>query len=501
MHLRHLLLQNCKLMRRLGVPFVRADGSPRLWTVFVGENGTCKTTLLRAIAIAVSGTAFANHLVADPPSYLDLRGMRTSATLEASIGFAARFHETRKYPKVANKRSSPPEIVARVEIGETSVRHRANYGHWDSRDAAIGAPEAAIKAVAAKFAAEAAVAAVETALAAAMNDAAKAADWATRAAKAAAAAEAAAATPVPTPIDDARDLDLPLWFAAGYGVGRILNASQPLIEGGVPKRDRLKSLFDPRHLPLGIAFADRLAAAFGEGRARAFSQCLSSALVERMKVPGLSNLELRDRSDGSHPTSPLESHQFAMNVGGRELKLPAVWLSQGYQAVISLVADIIGNVWLEAGAEIALEDMEGIVLVDELDLHLHPTWQTTMVAGLKATFPRMQFIVTTHSPLVLAGCRADEVWMLEQDEATGDVTARPNATEPMLLTGSELNRDFFGVERVSRLSEELRRYVELASNPYRSDAEEREVMTLLPKLRDVFRSESIYEPTARKTAS
>ncbi|HET7500861.1 MAG TPA: AAA family ATPase, partial [Kofleriaceae bacterium] len=63
--------------------------------------------------------------------------------------------------------------------------------------------------------------------------------------------------------------------------------------------------------------------------------------------------------------------------------------------------------------------MEGIVLVDELDLHLHPTWQTEIVAGLKATFPRMQFIVTTHSPLVLAGCRADEVWRLKQDEASG----------------------------------------------------------------------------------
>ena len=46
--------------------------------------------------------------------------------------------------------------------------------------------------------------------------------------------------------------------------------------------------------------------------------------------------------------------------------------------MISLVADIIGNVWLEAGEP-----------VDEIDLHLHPTWKTEIVTGLKATFPRM----------------------------------------------------------------------------------------------------------------
>jgi hypothetical protein len=140
------------------------------------------------------------------------------------------------------------------------------------------------------------------------------------------------------------------------------------------------------------------------------------------------------------------------------------------------------------------------VLVDELDLHLHPTWQTEIVAGLKATFPRMQFIVTTHSPLVLAGCRADEVWRLEQDEASGDITARSGEVSPMLLTGSELNRQFFGVDRASPLSESLRRYLELASDPYRSDADDALVRKLLQELR----AQEItieYEPVARKTAS
>ena len=436
-------------MRRLEVPFVRADGTPRLWTVFVGENGTCKTTLLRTIAMAAAGTAFANNLVSEPSAYIDLRRQSgqaapatpaTPAMIDIDFGFSALFHEDRTYPGKTTAGALLPRISSKVEIGTTSVKCRASYSPWDP-----GAPG--------------------------------------------------------NPIDEAREADLFLWFVAGYGVGRILSVPQSLTEGAVPKRDRMKSLFDARHLPLGTAFSDRLGTMFGDNRARAFAKCLKEALIEHMHTPRLGNIELRGQGGANSQINLIESHRFAMKVGGEELKLPAVWLSQGYQAVISLVADIIGNVWLEAGEEIALEDMEGIVLVDELDLHLHPTWQTNVVAGLKATFPRMQFIVTTHSPLVLAGCRADEVWMLEQDEQSGDVTARPSATEPMLLTGSELNRDFFGVERASRWSEELRRYVELASNPYRSDAEEREAMSLLQKLRGVLGAESIYEPTARKTAS
>jgi predicted ATP-dependent endonuclease of OLD family len=239
---------------------------------------------------------------------------------------------------------------------------------------------------------------------------------------------------------------------------------------------------------------------FGEERARAFARCLREALVAHLHTPHLDHIELRGQGGANSQINLIESHRFAMTIGDSILKLPAVWLSQGYQAVISLVADIIGNVWLESGREISLSEMEGIVLVDELDLHLHPTWQTTIVAGLKACFPRMQFIVTTHSPLVLAGCRADEVWMLERDVQTGDVTARSSFTEPMLLTGSELNRDFFGVERSSQLNEEMRRYVELASNPFRSDAEDGEAMTLLTQLRRILGDEVVSEPTARKTA-
>lgn len=435
MFLRQLSVKNCKLMRELEVSFVREDGSPRLWTVFVGENGTCKTTLLRAIALTTAGMAFANNLVSDPRSYIDLRSGHVAA-ISADLSFFGNSfsHLSRKYPLLES--SSPPSIRSFVYVVPNGVK-----------------------------------------------------------------GDSVCVPPVESPVDpveEARSGDLAHWFVAGYGVGRILSAPQSITEGSVPKRDRMKSLFDARHLPLGTAFSDRLATMFGEDRARAFARCLRTALVDHMQTPRLGHVELRGHGGANSQINLIESHRFAMSVGSEELKLPAVWLSQGYQSVISLVADIIGNVWLENGEEVPLEEMEGIVLVDELDLHLHPTWQTTIVKGLKAAFPRMQFIVTTHSPLVLAGCRADEVWRLSQDPATGDITAQPGTVEPMLLTGSELNRDFFGIERVSQLNEEMRRYLELASNPYRSDAEDHEANELLQKLRAFLGAVAIYDPAPRK---
>ena len=79
-------------------------------------------------------------------------------------------------------------------------------------------------------------------------------------------------------------------------------------------------------------------------------------------------------------------------------------LSDGYHVFIALVADIARRaVMLNEfdGAE-APARVEGTVLIDELDLHLHPRWQRVALAGLRRAFPRLQLIVTTHSPQILS---------------------------------------------------------------------------------------------------
>ena len=84
----------------------------------------------------------------------------------------------------------------------------------------------------------------------------------------------------------------------------------------------------------------------------------------------------------------------------------ATWsqLSDGYHVFIALVADIARRAVMlnEFDGVDAPKRVEGVVLIDEIDLHLHPRWQRVALPRLRKVFPRLQFVVTTHSPQVLS---------------------------------------------------------------------------------------------------
>ena len=77
-------------------------------------------------------------------------------------------------------------------------------------------------------------------------------------------------------------------------------------------------------------------------------------------------------------------------------------LSDGEKNLILLVSDIARRLAIANPNTDSALNGNGIVLIDEVELHLHPTWQREVLNGLQKTFPNVQFIVTTHSPLVLA---------------------------------------------------------------------------------------------------
>ena len=90
-----------------------------------------------------------------------------------------------------------------------------------------------------------------------------------------------------------------------------------------------------------------------------------------------------------------------MPEGKRELRIEQ--LSDGFKIITAMVADIASRM-AEANPEVENPLlMSGIVLIDEIDLHLHPKWQRKILRQLRNTFPNVQFIVTTHSPIVLLG--------------------------------------------------------------------------------------------------
>ena len=88
---------------------------------------------------------------------------------------------------------------------------------------------------------------------------------------------------------------------------------------------------------------------------------------------------MRGRGGVKSAKQLVESHRFEFQSGSEHIRVPATWLSQGYQATISWVADLVGQMFWDADEEVDLSEMEGLVLIDELDLHLHPLWQVGLV--------------------------------------------------------------------------------------------------------------------------
>jgi hypothetical protein len=95
--------------------------------------------------------------------------------------------------------------------------------------------------------------------------------------------------------------------------------------------------------------------------------------------------------------------------------------SQGTLSVLAIVLDIyyfLAALYPERASSPDLCNQSAIVIIDEVDAHLHPAWQQKIVWQLRRTFPNVQFIMTAHSPLVVAGCRAGEVATLRRNVGT-----------------------------------------------------------------------------------
>jgi len=122
--------------------------------------------------------------------------------------------------------------------------------------------------------------------------------------------------------------------------------------------------------------------------------------------------------------------------------VPVEELSDGYRSFLSLIVELIrqlrahygeDGVFSHDGAQVVAG---GVVLIDEVDAHLHPTWQQMIGAKLRRLFPNIQFIVTTHSPLV---CQA------AVDRGSVFKLPRPGTDErPRMLEGVERDRLFYG---------------------------------------------------------
>ena len=91
-----------------------------------------------------------------------------------------------------------------------------------------------------------------------------------------------------------------------------------------------------------------------------------------------------------------------------------------------------------------------ILLIDEIENHLHPTWQRRVIPALLEHFPGLQIFATTHSPFVVAGLKAGQVHLLKRDEE-GRVTASTNTEDIIGWTADEILRTMMGVDEPTDL--------------------------------------------------
>jgi predicted ATP-binding protein involved in virulence len=100
--------------------------------------------------------------------------------------------------------------------------------------------------------------------------------------------------------------------------------------------------------------------------------------------------------------------------------LPFNNLSDGQRALIALLSDIARRMCLlnpHLGTEV-LKETTGIIIIDELDIHLHPAWQRSLVKALRSAFPKIQFIAASHSPQIIGALKPSEVILLSQGESS-----------------------------------------------------------------------------------
>lgn len=132
-------------------------------------------------------------------------------------------------------------------------------------------------------------------------------------------------------------------------------------------------------------------------------------------------------------------------------------LSEGYKSVIIFVCDLIFRLSQSADAGLSINDLKGVVFVDEIDLHLHPKWQRVLIGKLRNVFPGIQFIFTTHSPTMIQGASEDAIiYRVYRDTENGitkvsDPYYRKNLDHLMINT--VLTSPLFGLSN-SRMNED-----------------------------------------------
>ena len=183
--------------------------------------------------------------------------------------------------------------------------------------------------------------------------------------------------------------------------------------------------------------SDNTAALFPDPQLEAVRAAMS------MLMPGYANLSVR--------RSPLR-----MEIEKQGERLTVSQLSDGEKCLLAMVGDLARRLAIANPLRDNPLHGEGIVLIDEIDLHIHPAWQRMVIPRLTETFPNCQFLVSTHSPHVITHVRPENLFLLSVGP---DGLQALSPKESYGKTAERVLEDLMGLEttRPDEINEELKR--------------------------------------------
>jgi len=170
------------------------------------------------------------------------------------------------------------------------------------------------------------------------------------------------------------------------------------------------------------------------------------------KAPGTSSISLdtakKILSDLVDKNVEIEVDSNGVRYIERGTPMKFYQLSEGYKSVITWMCDMVARLSENQPETAKIQDFQGVVLVDEINLHLHPRWEKQIVKKLRGWFPQVQFFFTTHSPVSILGASDDAVFYRVYKEDGFTKISEPYFKENLkdLMANSVLTSPLFGLE-------------------------------------------------------
>ncbi|WP_342316697.1 AAA family ATPase [Lysobacter sp. FW306-1B-D06B] len=193
------------------------------------------------------------------------------------------------------------------------------------------------------------------------------------------------------------------FFLVGYGATRRVEHGRQVdfdarSQTRVTRYQRVASLFEEHYSLIPLSAWLPAYAARNPGRHKQVIQLLNHLLPDACRMH-------------TTATETTSGPEYLFDVSGVDIPFRA--LSDGFRAYVGWIGDMLFHLCMGAPRGRKLVDNKGVVLIDEIDLHQHPEWQRLVLPRLSAALPNVQFIVSTHSPLVVGSLQRQNMQRLE----------------------------------------------------------------------------------------